>query len=98
MPTYDIDPRFGREFNRLPPEKRRLFRTALQRFVEDLRRGRFRKGLRVKRVQGTEALWEMTWAPDGRALFMYGQEVHPGEQHVIWLRIGGHEIFEQPDR
>ena len=35
----------------------------------------------------------MTWAPDGRALFCYGDEVHPGETHVEWLRIGTHDIF-----
>jgi hypothetical protein len=94
VPTFDVDARFRREFSRLTPENQRRFRLALHRFVEDLRRGRFRKGLRVKRVQGTEAQWEMTWAPNGRALFTYGPEVHPGEQHVIWQRIGGHEVFE----
>jgi hypothetical protein len=39
--------------------------------------------LRVKRVQGHPGVWEMTWAPDGRATFEYGAEVRPGEAHVI---------------
>jgi hypothetical protein len=38
----------------------------------------------------------MTWAPDGRALFSYGESVLAGQPHVIWERIGGHEIFENP--
>ena len=51
-------------------------------------------GLRVKRVQGTEADFEMTWAPDGRAIFRYGEPVRPDDPHIIWLRIGTHDIFD----
>lgn len=36
----------------------------------------------------------MTWASDGRAIFHYGDEIHPGEPHIIWLRIGTHDIFD----
>ena len=39
---------------------------------EDLAKRSFRAGLRVKRVAGTAAIFEMTWAPDGRATFEYG--------------------------
>jgi hypothetical protein len=58
----------------------------------------FFSSLRVTRVQRVKAqgVWEMTWAPDGRATFMYGIEVTPGETHIIWRRIGGHEIFQNP--
>ena len=52
--------------------------------------------LRVKRVQGHPRVWEMTWAPDGRATFEYGEEVRPGETHVIWRRIGTHSVFRRP--
>jgi hypothetical protein len=38
----------------------------------------------------------MTWAPDGRATFEYGLERLPGEPHVIWCRVGAHDIFRQP--
>ena len=30
---------------------------------------RFPAHLRAKRVQGAQAVWELTWAPDGRAIF-----------------------------
>jgi len=36
----------------------------------------------------------MTWAPDGRALFRYGDPVREGEPHVVWLRIGTHDILD----
>lgn len=83
-----------RDWQRLTSEQQASFLHAVAHFVDDLRRGRFRKGLRVKVVQGSEGVWEMTWAPDGRALFTYGSEIVPGEKHVIWQRIGGHDIFE----
>ena len=66
---------------------------AVSKFIEGLRAGKYQKSLRIKRLQGHEGVWEMTWAGDGRALFSHGNPVRPGEPHIIWLRIGGHEIF-----
>jgi hypothetical protein len=65
-------------------------------FVADLGGGRFRRGLRVKAVQGAPGIFEMTWAGDGRATFQYGDERRPGHPHVIWRRIGTHDIFARP--
>jgi hypothetical protein len=82
---------------RLTPELRKRFLGAVADMVEDVRSGRpFRPGLRVKRVQGTHDVWEMTWAPDGRATWQYGPEQRPGEPHIIWRRIGTHDIFRVP--
>ena len=73
------------------------FLAAVQQFVEDLQRDRgFRKGLRVKGVQGATGIFEMTWAADGRATFEFGDEVTEGEPHVVWRRVGTHAIFKQP--
>jgi hypothetical protein len=33
-------------------------------------------------------IWSLTWANDGRALFRLGQEITPGETHIIWEAIG----------
>ena len=61
------------------------------------RRGQsFHPRLRVKRAQGHPGVWEMTWAPDGRATFQYGHEVRPGEPHIVWRRVGPHAIFRRP--
>lgn len=65
-------------------------------FIACLRVGTFEPSLRVKRVQGYPGVWEMTWAPDGRATFEYGDEIRPGESHIIWRRIGTHSVFRQP--
>lgn len=73
-----------------------MFLRAVSKFVQDLKAGRFRKGLRVKPYRGAENLFEMTWAPDGRAQFSYGQPVRVGDPHIVWQRVGGHETFHNP--
>jgi len=35
-------------------------------------------------------IWSLTWANDGRALFRFGEEITPGETHIIWEAIGTH--------
>lgn len=97
MPTYDRLQRFMDDWNKLSPDEQEAFLAAVRQFVEDLERdGKFRKGLRVKRVQGTKHVFEMTFAGDGRATWEYGDEVHAGQPHVVWRRVGGHGIFGSP--
>jgi hypothetical protein len=97
LPTYDAKPTFLREYARLSTAERAALRTAIDRLVADLRRGEgFRPGLRVKGVSGHPGVFEMTWAPDGRATFEYGEPVLPGHVHIVWRRCGSHEIFERP--
>jgi hypothetical protein len=96
VPTHRENDTFWRDWDRLTADQQDAFLDAVATLVSDLRQGAFRKGLRVKRVQKLEGVWEMTWAPDGRATFDYGPSVRPGEHHIIWRRIGGHEILEHP--
>lgn len=97
MPTYAWLDRFLREYDKLTPAQRCEFQRAVTVFVADLRDGRgFRPGLRVKRVQGWPGVWELTWAPDGRATYEYGPEQKPGEPHIVWRRVGTHDVFRQP--
>lgn len=97
MPTYGKTDRFKKDHAALSPEDKKRFRTAVVKFVEDLKAGEpFRQGLRVKRVQGTDAIFEMTWAGNGRATFEYGEEQIEGEPHIVWRRVGTHEVFGQP--
>jgi len=94
VPTHEEWAQFLREVSSLTPQERTRFFVAVRKMVADLQAGRgFRRGLRV---EGHETVYEMTWAPDGRATFTYGTEVHSGEPHIIWRRIGGHEILAQP--
>jgi hypothetical protein len=96
MPTRDVLASFWRDWGELTPEQRREFKKALQKLIADLRAGQFRVGLRVKRVQGTDGIFEMTWTKDGRATFQYGDELNPGEAHIVWRRIGTHDVFNAP--
>lgn len=98
MPTYDPTPGFSRDYRRLSSERQRAFRAALQVFIAALRTQPpdFSPALRVKRVQGTRGVWEMSFAADGRATFEYGAEREPGVPHVIWRRVGDHSILERP--
>lgn len=94
MPTFQATPRFERDWKQFTPDLRaRLQRVVTEQFVPDLAKGTFRAGLRVKSVQAAPGVFEMTWAPDGRATFSYGQQQRTGEPHVIWRRIGTHQIF-----
>jgi hypothetical protein len=96
LPTYQRLSRFDQDFAALTREERERFIAALEKFVADLRRGRFRAGLRVRGIEGAPGIFDMTWAPDGRATFEYRPEVKPGEPHIIWRRVGGHDVFAAP--
>jgi hypothetical protein len=97
MPTYTKLPRFQKDFGQLSGDEQKRFLEAVRKFVEDLERRRgFRSGLRVKGVQGAPGIYEMTWAPDGRATFHYGEPTQEGEPHVVWRRGGTHAILTTP--
>lgn len=98
MPTNELEPDFFRDYARLTLSQRQQFKRAVHEFVDDLRTKRpFRKSLRVKGVQGYSGIFEMTRdMPNGRATFRYGAERIPGEPHIIWRRVGDHEIFQNP--
>jgi hypothetical protein len=98
MPTRSVLASFLRDWQSLTPQQQRQFLAALKQFIIDLREPQrsFHPRLRVKRMQGRPAIWEMSWAPDGRATFAYGDEVQPGQAHIIWRRVGTHSIFKRP--
>jgi hypothetical protein len=96
MPTFAQTDRFRRDYANLTAEQKAAFRAAAAKFVVDLESGSFRPGLRVKGVQGAAGVFEMAWADDGRATFEYGSAVREGETHIVWRRIGTHDIFTRP--
>ena len=95
MPSHERTRRFERDWAALTLEQRDRFAKAFLRFDADLTGGRLRAGFRVRRVEGTDRVYEMTWAPDGRATFEYGESEGSGA-HVIWRRIGSHAVFRRP--
>ncbi|NNN13186.1 MAG: hypothetical protein HKL81_05515 [Acidimicrobiaceae bacterium] len=71
--------------------------AAVNEFVTDLsQKNPFRKSLRVKGVQDKPGIFEMTWSGDGRATFEYGEPLRDNDVHIIWRRVGTHNIFNQP--
>jgi hypothetical protein len=94
VPTYERSPEFIRLHNNLSPEQKAAFRVTVEKFVADLKAGQgFRKGLRVKRIQGAQGLFELTWADDGRAVFSYGDSIKEGQPHIIWHAVGTHAVL-----
>ena len=93
MPSHARTRQFERDWRRLRAADRDRYRLAFRKFDADLGADRFRPGLRVKGVQGAPGVFEMTWAPDGRATFEYGVSQGVGP-HVIWRRIGTHAVLD----
>ena len=98
MPTYELPEQVLREFRKLSLEQQRRFLRALGEFVQALHQQppAFPPRLRVKRVEGHPGVWELSFAPDGRATFEYGAEKSPGDPHVVWRRVGDHSILRSP--
>ncbi|MFF5858628.1 hypothetical protein ACFY8B_23875 [Streptomyces sp. NPDC012751] len=97
MRTFETLPRFTADLQHLTPAQRRRFRrVVLDAFVPDLRTGRqFRPGSRIKGVRCVPGVYELAWAPDGRATWSYGRAVVAGLPRRV-ARIGGHDIFTGP--
>lgn len=96
MPTFGWLARFRVDFDALTAAQQAAFLAAVAQFVEDLRGGGFRKGLRVKGVRGAPGVFEMTSADNGRATFQYGEPIVNTEPHIIWRRVGTHDVLRQP--
>lgn len=96
MPTFDTAARFTKDLQKLTKQQIEQYRAALPEFIKGTRTRTFHPRLRVKRVQGAKGVWEMTWAPDGRATFEWGEEKSPGDPHIFWRRIGTHDVFKSP--
>jgi hypothetical protein len=94
MPTYEALAAFQRQLGKLDPAQKAAFRRALAAFIANVKAGgSFSPELRVHRLVNTE-VWSLTFAKDGRALFRYGDEVTPGETHIVWESIETHaEVY-----
>lgn len=98
MPTHEEERAFRRDFQRLTRSQREQFLSALAEFVDDLkemeagRRRWFRPGS-VSKLAGAKGLYELRWAPDGRATFSIGVPQRAGSLHIQWRRCGTHDIL-----
>ncbi len=96
VPTYEQESTFKRDLAHLSEDEKRRFYAAVKKMAHDLKTGQgFCESLRVKGVQRLPGVFEMTWADDGRALFRYGTSPNAGDVHIIWMRVGSHDILEE---
>lgn len=100
---FRTTPAFDRDWKRLHPEHKAIFRNRMTEFskacdAHALNAGRIWPAtLRVSQMKGTKSIWEMTWSfagPHGRATFEF-VEVH-GELVCQWRRVGDHGIYNNP--
>jgi hypothetical protein len=105
LPTYQVRTRFWNDYHQLTAVERAQFLQARADFIAALdaweQAGcpgvpRFPARLSVKAMQGQRNIKELAWAPDGRCTWEYGTPVVTGRAHVIWRRIGSHEIYSDP--
>ena len=105
MPTFEVDSRFWRDYDDLTLERQRQFLEAKDEFVQALLEAEangcrmppsFPNGLRVKPCPPHRGVRELTWAADGRCTWMYGNPRKMGQYHIIWRRIGSHDIYDAP--
>jgi hypothetical protein len=71
MPTYDILPGCWLDYNQLNTDARKEFIAKVKLFVDALNSDPvlFPPELRIHKLKGSD-YWSMTWAPNGRALFV----------------------------
>jgi hypothetical protein len=86
-----------REYRALSHQDKLAFRRARDRFVAALMADRIPEaGLGIEEMAGHPHIYEFHFSGGGRATFHYGTSARGRNAHVIWRRIGGHEIYREP--
>lgn len=97
MPTHDETGRFFRDWRALSPQDQALFMAAAIELDDDLsERRRIRASLRTQEVQAQPGVFELSWSGAGRATFQRERGQQPGDAHILWRRVGGAEILNDP--
>ena len=78
--------RFRRAYRKLDERYRELVKKALAQFVAD----RTYPGLRVKRIQGTDKIWEMRAGRDIRITLKF-EDSEDGTSVVVLRNVGHHD-------
>ncbi len=98
MPTYERLARFKREYRKLTSEQKGRFRIAVAKLVATLSATppALPGEPLVKAISGNPGVFELRFAPDGRATFTLEAPQRGDLPHVVWRRIGGHGILADP--
>ncbi len=107
MPTWEADEAFLRDYRHLTPAQKEAFKVAKEDFVKALLQWesmdcaglpQFPARLGVKPMVDNPSVLEVAWASDGRATWHYGKKRRPDKVHVVWRRIGTHDIYKAKNR
>jgi len=99
MPTHEEDDAFWSDWKHLTPEQQKYFKAKVVDFTRKLQQGIIIPSeLGLKKYRRIDGMWEFRFGGDGRALMRFGSQVQPGEMHIIWLRIGTHSIYDNPEK
>jgi hypothetical protein len=98
VPTFDRLALFKREYRKLTPEQKKRFGAAVTKLVAALQQTppRLPGEPLVNPLSGHRGVYELRFAADGRATFTFGAPVRGTQPHIIWRRIGGHEVLREP--
>ena len=89
---------FKREYRKQTPEEKARSKVAVDKLVSALKQDppALPGDPLVHPLSGHHGVYELRFAPDGRATFTFGSPVRGSEPLIIWCRIGGHELLERP--
>jgi mRNA-degrading endonuclease RelE of RelBE toxin-antitoxin system len=82
--------KFDKDFKKLDRQNQQRAAKKLREFLEDTERPSFS----VKKMKGHEDIWEAHVTM--RIVFTFEWGEIDGERGVIFRRIGGHDIYENP--
>jgi hypothetical protein len=97
-PTFERLAQFKRDYAKLTPPQRELFRAAVKKFVAPLSTtppGEPGEPL-VRELVDHPGFFELRVGGGARAIYTFGRAVRPGQPHVIWCRIGSDGALDAP--
>ena len=97
-PTFERLAQFKRDYARLTPTQRQLFRSAVRKLIEPLSTTPPTDPGEplVRELKEHKGFFELRFAADARAIYTFGEAVRRGQPHVIWCRIGSDDALEKP--
>ena len=82
---FEWSERFTRDYRRLSTEDQEKIDGALRRFSSNPRH----PGLHLKKMKGTESIWEIRASDNHRITFQF-------DINVILRRVGTHDVLRNP--
>lgn len=99
MPTFEFTPAFSRLVAKLSDRDLAALRAARDKFVAHMTAHGgfvppFPASLRIHKLGGHNR-WSLSFGDGMRAVFQIGDEVRPGEVHIIWEFVGDHDAYDR---